>query len=217
MRLEREVTESPLRARGNLGYIQFLQLLQKMWSDAHPEVPLVAQGGKEFSDYPVITYRLDLRKPLANEPKFRYREQVITAPGEPNLIIFGQRFQNVVTFTAWTNDDPYLADELIEVFEDFMMEFTPVFKKLGLSEILYARRLPDENGARGKGLGIVERSVSYLVTIEKIKRMEKPKLEQIIIDARKFIADPYWVEQATPATPLITRFVDQFTTDPTSL
>lgn len=211
MRFERSETNSPLRAQGNLNYIQFLQLLQKMWLDAHPDVPLVAQGGKEFSKYPVMTYRLDLRRTIQNEPKPRMREQIITSPGEQNLIIFGQRFQNVVTFTAFTNSNPQLAEELIEVFEDFMIEFTPVFKALGLSELLYARRLPDTDGSRGKGLGIVERSVSYMVTTEKVIVTRKDKIEQIIIDARTFVEDPYWiVSDATPATPIIMSIVDQF-------
>lgn len=210
MRFERSETNAPLRAQGNLNYIQFLQLLQKMWLDSHPDVPLVAQGGKEFSTYPVMTYRLDLRRTLQNEPKPRMREQVITSPGEQNLVIFGQRFQNVVTFTAFTNSNPQLAEELIEVFEDFIIEFTPVFKALGLSELLYARRLPDTDGARGKGLGIVERSVSYMVTTEKVIVTRKDKIDQVIVDARTFIEDPYWViPDATPATPIIISIVDQ--------
>lgn len=181
-----------------------------MWVDAHPDIPLVAQGGKEFSSYPVMTYRLDLRKPIQNEPKPRIREEVTTAPGEPSLLIMGQRFQNIITFTAFTNDNPQLSEEIIEVFEDFMIEFTPVFKELGLSDLLYARRLPDTDGSRGKGLGIVERSVSYMVTTEKIIITAKEKLEKIAIDARVFVNNPYWViPDATPATPITITIVDQ--------
>ena len=214
MREEYNKTNAPLRAKGNLGYITFLQLLQKMWTDAHPDIPLVAEGGKQFPEYPIISYRLDNRKPIQNEPKPRYREEIFNAPGESNLLIAGQRFQNLVTFTVYSNDNPYLAEEIVEVFENFMFQFTPVFKALGLSDILYARRLPDTDGSRGKGLGIVERSVSYLITIEKVIVMKKPQLEQVIIDARTFINDPYWVSaDATPATPIIMKIVDQFSTE----
>lgn len=211
IRVERSVTESPLRARGNLNYIQFLQVLQKMWVDGHPDIPLVAQGGKEFSSYPVITYRLDLRKPIQNEPKPKLREHVITAPGEPDVLIMGQRFQNIITFTAFTNDNPQLAEEIIEVFEDFMIEFTPIFKELGVSDLFYARRLPDTDGSRGRGLGIVERSVSYMVTTEKIILTSRDKLESVLIDARIFVADPYWVTpDTTPATPISIEITDQY-------
>ena len=210
-RVERSVTESPLRARGNLNYIQFLKVLQKMWFDGHPDVPLVAQGGKEFSKYPVMTYRLDLRKPVQNEPKPKLREHVITSPGEPDLLIMGQRFLNIITFTAFTNENPQLAEELIEVFEDFMIEFTPVFKELGVSDLLYARRLPDTDGSRGKGLGIVERSVSYAVTTEKVIVTSKDKLESVLIDARIFVDDPYTITpDATPATPISIYITDQY-------
>ena len=213
MRPEKVMTNAPLRAKGNLGYIQFLQLLQKMWTDAHPDIPLIAQGGKEFSSYPVMTYRLDLRRTIQNEPKPRYREQIITAPGENNMIIMGQRFQNIITFTAFSNENPQLSEEISEVFEDFMIEFTPVFKELGLSEILYARRLPDTDGSRGKGLGIVERSVSYMVTTEKVIVTEKAKLEKVLIDARIFVEDPYWQTQyAAPATPIVLNIYDQLST-----
>lgn len=211
MKMNRIMTNSPLRAQGNLGYIQFLQVLQKVWTDSHPDIPLVASGGKEFSSYPVMTYRLDNRRPLQNEPKPKYREQVFTTPGEPNLIIFGQRFQNLVTFTVFTNDNPQLAEEIIEAFEDFMIWTTPVFKALGLSELFFARRLPDTDGSRGKGLGIVERSVSYMVTTEKIIITPQEQLDQVIIDARVFIDNPYWTDyDATPATPIILDIVDQF-------
>jgi hypothetical protein len=202
-------TPSPLRASGNLGYIQFLQVLQKIWIDAHPDIPLVAEGGKEYETYPIITYRLDLRRPLQDEPKPKLREQVFTVPGEPNIIIKGQRFQNIVTFTVITNSNPILAEEVVEVFENFIIEFTSVFKFLGLSEIVYARRLPDQTGSRGKGLGVTMRSVSYLVTTEKIIKTTQTKLEKVAISARKFLDDPYWVyTEATPATPFITTIVD---------
>ena len=211
MRIQQDRTVAPLRSQGNLSFIQFLQLLQKMWIDAHPDIPLVAQGGKEFSSYPVMTYRLDQRQAMQGEPKPKIREEIVTAPGESNLLIFGQRFHSVVTFTVYTNENPYLAEEIIEVFENFMMEFTWVFKALGLSEILYSRRLPDSDGQRGKGLGIVEKSVSYMITTEKVIVTERQKLEQVLIDARVFVEDPYWAPDATPATPIIIEINDQFT------
>ncbi len=199
-----------MRSGGNLSYIQFIQLVQKMWIDAHPDVPLVATSGKEFSSYPVITYRLDQRQPMQAEPKPKVREEIQTGPGQKNIRITAQRFHSIITFTVFTNDNPYLAEEIIEVFENFMMEFTWVFKLLGLSEILYSRRLPDSGGERGRGLGIAERSVSYMITTEKVAVSELDKLEQIVVAARVFIQDPYWYQDATPATPIIVDINDQF-------
>lgn len=202
-----------LKAKGNLGLIQFLQVLQKMWIDAHPDVPLVATGGREVAEYPVIIYRQDLTKPIEGEPKPRYREEIATNPGEPNYIIAGQRFQHIITFTVFTSTDPHLAEAILDAFEDFMLQFTPIFKELGVSEIVYARRLPDGEDTR-PGLAVNERSVSYMVTIEKIIKVSVQKLENVLVNARLFLEDPFWSDQATPATPILVNIEDQYSTLP---
>lgn len=190
-----------LKARGNLTYLEFLRVVNKLWEDAHPGIPLIATTTKSMATYPCITYRLDLRKPHPSEPKPRFREEIRTEAGEDAVIIAAQRFQNIITFTVMAQSDPHAAEELIEVFEDFMIEFQPVFKELGVSELVYARRNPDAHDER-PGLGISERSASYMLTTEKLILTTYKKLQTITAEIRTFLE----TNQATPtygATPNI--------------
>lgn len=205
-----------LRAKGNLSYLDFLRLLGRMWLDAHPDIPFVAQTGKEFPVYPVIGYRQDLTKPHPVEPKPRYREEIATATGEPAIIIAAQRFQMVITFTIYTQENPQLAEEILEVFELFILEMTPVFKELGASELVYARRLPDTSDQR-PNISVVERSVSYMLTIEKSTVTTVAKLEQVLIDARVFMEEAEWLHPATPDLVPTVSIVDTFSATPNRL
>ena len=181
------IPKQQLRAKGNLSYLDFIRLVKKLWEDAHPDIKLQPTADKSFPKYPVITYRLDFRKAHPNEPKPRYREEMPTGANEDAILILGQRFQNLVTFTALDETDPHTTEALIEVFEDFMMEFQPVFKELGASELVYARRIPDSHDTR-PGEGINSRSVSYLLTTEKIIKTSVSKIDEVIIDARLYLS-----------------------------
>jgi hypothetical protein len=102
-------------------------------------------------------------------------------------LIYGQIFQNIIRFSVITKNDPQLAEAIIENFEDFMDTYTPVFKRLGLSEFLYARREPDDEGTRA-GTDICTRTVAYLVTIEKVHRMNMSRIQNIVVGARLFLS-----------------------------
>lgn len=176
------VNNLPMRAKGNLSYPQFIQLLRQLWSRAHPNIQLVTSGADDPAKYPCIIYSLQLRKAHQSEPKMRHREQR-NSNGE-TFLIGGQRFQNLVYFEAiGESKDVDTVESLVEVFEDFMMEYTPVFKKLGVSELVYARRLSDSELAR-PGQNVVRRIVSYMVTTEKVIATRYDKLEKITVNAR---------------------------------
>lgn len=175
-----------LRARGSLSYPEFVRLVTKVWMDAHPDIPIIATGTKNVAQYPIITYRLDLRKAHPAEPKPKHREEIATDPTAPAALISGQRFQNVITFTATAQEDPHKAEEIIEEFQNFMLEFTPVFKELGASELVFLRRLPDSADSR-PGEGVVGRALSYLLTTETIRKIEVAKLEEVLVNARIFL------------------------------
>lgn len=173
------------RAQGNLQYLDFIDMVKEMWESAHPE-PIVPSGGEQFAKYPSIVYSLQLRKAHPSEPKPKYRDEIITNPGEQGIIICGQRYQNIVNFTVVDDDSPRNAEELVEVFEDFMLEFTPIFKQMGLSEIVYARRLPDDDQPR-VAENVNMRTVSYLVTTEKIIKTSYDKWHSMLVRARMAI------------------------------
>ena len=177
--------EEPLRAEGNLSYLDFIELVKGMWAKTNPQIPIVPTQSKRYAKYPVITYGLELRKPFVDESKARYRNEHKVANDGSVYIVTGQRFTNIVKFTAITDNDPYLCEQIIEMFEDWMDEWTKVFKRLGVSEMTYARRLPDDEGTR-QGSDVCERAVTYMVRIEKLHQTSVSKLDEMVISARIF-------------------------------
>jgi len=100
--------------------------------------------------------------------------------------IWGQRFQNLVMFSAVTRADPDLASEIIEEFQSFMEEHIDTLKRLGASEIVFSRRMPD-NSRKRSSEDIDEKSIAYLVTIETVSYVQEAKLESILVEARTYL------------------------------
>lgn len=184
---------APLQAAGNLTYIEFISVVKLLWENLHPEIPIVPTQPAQYSTYPCIVYGLELRKAHTTEPKPRSR-QVISN----DKMVFGQRFQNVVSFTVTTKmmggadqsnryDGAEIADALAEIFEDFMLEYTPVFKRLGASEFIYARRLADSEENKNN-TDIIKRTITYMLTTEKLIITSVGIIEQIAIDVRTHMA-----------------------------
>lgn len=175
-------TGLPMRAKGNLSYLQFIDLVRELWSQAHPDIQIVTSGNDDPAKYPCIIYSLQLRKTHPSEPKMRYREER-NDNGEV-FVVGGQRFQNLVYFEAiGETQHVETVETLIEAFEDFMMEHTPVLKQLGVSELVYARRLSDSELVRPSA-NVVRRVVSYMVTTEKVIATRYDKLKEITVHAR---------------------------------
>ena len=154
-------------------------------------------------EYPaIIGYHLELRKSHTTEPKPRMRQNIVS-PGNNHYTIYGQRFQNIVGFTAMckvgtfqgpngetTRDDldaSVLCDQVIEAFEDFMIEYTPILKAAGASELVYSRRLADSEINRA-GNDIHKRTVTYMLTTEKTYAIKNERIEKIAVDARTWMA-----------------------------
>lgn len=188
---------SPLQASGNLTYLEFIAVVKALWENAYPDIKLQPTASGTYAEYPVIIYGLEIRKTHTSEPKPRTRNtQHIN-----NTMVFGQRFQNVVSFTLMTKADQatskndlekrysgaHVADALIEAFEDFMLEHTPVFKRLGASELVYSRRLSDSDVNRD-ATDIIKRTVTYMLTTEKLIATSVDTIEKIAIDVRRYMA-----------------------------
>lgn len=210
----------PLQAEGNLTYLEFISVLKTMWEESFPNYPIKASSSSEPSftwfnkNYidpetgntigryeetdAIITYSLELRKAHSVEPKPRMRR--ITSN---EIYIYGQRFQNIIAFTAMSpvgkrsgdstnlisddQDNAYLVESLIEVFEDFMIEYTPIFKKIGASELTYSRRLSDSEVNRDQK-DVHKRTVTYMLTTEKTFAAQAGKVETLSLDIRMAMA-----------------------------
>jgi len=133
-------------------------------------------------------------------------------PKDIDQIIYGQRFQNIVAFNVYTrasradikgDENPgYVgaeaADRIMEVFEDFMLEHTPIFKRLGASEFVYSRRVSDSKLVRD-GIDVCKRTVTYMLTTEKLILTSISKIEKILIDLRTYMATE--MQNVIPSTP----------------
>lgn len=183
----------PLQAAGNLSYPEFIAVVKILWENLHPDIPIVPTQPAQYSVYPCIVYGLELRKAHTTEPKPRNR--VVT---DRDKMVFGQRFQNVVAFTVTNKimggsdkqvryDGAEVADALAEVFEDFMLEYTPVFKRLGASEFVYARRLADSEENKNN-TDVVKRTITYMLTTEKLIVTSVGIIDKIAIDVRTHMA-----------------------------
>lgn len=222
----------PLQAEGNLTYLEFISVLKSMWEESFPNYPIKASSSgdqaftwfnKSYTDPEtgniigryeqtdaIITYSLELRKAHTVEPKPRMRQVA-----NRDIYIYGQRFQNIIAFTAIApvgkkygsnseiitddQDNAYLVESLIEAFEDFMLEYTPIFKKIGASELTYSRRLSDSEINREQK-DVHKRTVTYMLTTEKTFAAQAGKIETLALDIRTGMA--YESEQsATPSYP----------------
>lgn len=184
-----------LRARGSLTYLEFIRLVKSIWEDGHPDIPILPTGGENTAVYPCILYGLELRTAHRDDPKPRRFREISDKDAESSIITTSQRFDNIVSFVAVAERDPILAEEIIEAFEDFMTEITPVLKELGASEIVYSRRYPDSEQGR-QGEGVAMRKVAYKLTTEKVVATEIEKLEAISISIR----NKEWLDGELPVT-----------------
>lgn len=157
----------------------------------------------------VIGYSLELKKAHTVEPKPRMRQNILSN----SVTVYGQKFQNIVGFTVMsqanllqgensqsTRDDldtAILCDQIIDAFEDFMLEYTPIFKAAGASDLVYSRRLSDSEVSRDNK-NIHKRSVTYMLTTEKIFAIRNERIESIKVDIRNWLANQDKFMQATP-------------------
>lgn len=164
-----------------------------------------------LDEYPaIIGYSLELRKTHSIEPKPRMRQNILSN----SVTIYGQKFQNIISFSVMskvgvfqgqdsttTRDDldaSVLCDQIIEAFEDFMLEYTPIFKAAGASELVYSRRLSDSEMSR-ENKDLHKRVVTYMLTTEKTFAIKNEIISKIAIDVRTWMA--YEKELLVQATP----------------
>lgn len=170
-----------------------------------------ASSISSLDEFPaIIGYSLELRKAHTVEPKPRIRQNVLGN----SVTIHGQKFQNIISFTVMaksgtlqgpdstsTRDDvdtAVLCDQIVEAFEDFMLEYTPIFKAAGASELVYSRRLSDSDINR-ETRNLHKRTVTYMLTTEKTFAIKNERINKIAVDARTWMAyEKELYESATP-------------------
>jgi hypothetical protein len=195
----RSYFSEPLQSSGKLTYLDFVGLVKEAWEQSHPNIPVVPMAMNEYDMlciHPaVIVYSMELRKTHVNEPKPKIRQ----VSNSEEVTVYGQKYQNIISFTIMARvgklegqdpssvqddlDKSVLCDQIIEEFEDFMLEYTPVFKYLGANELTYSRRLSDSEVAR-RTKDVHKRTVTYMLTTEKTFAVRNRTIEEIAINTR---------------------------------
>jgi hypothetical protein len=186
----REVPLYFTRAEGGLTYPELMQAIESVWKRVNPTpVPMYSYGvTKEQVQFPCIVFNLS-RRETTDEIKPKVREEIVLGDGSI-MRMRGQRFLDTVSFIICTDGDPRTADLLADGLEDFMLEYTGVFKRLGVSELLYGRRYKDTLDTSW-GDNIVTRWIDYHVTTEKVYAVDQAKLEEISLMVRAQLEGTY--------------------------
>lgn len=196
----------PLKHPANLTYPQMMLLLKQLWESLHPEISFVPFGGSQKYDPERghIVYALDNRKPAADNSKKRIREITDAIDVESKkVMIFTQTFNNLISFTA-IHKDPIIAEELIEAFEDFIIEVTPILLRNGAQSVHYARRTHDEHKQR-YGEDVAARVIIYDIQLQKVLIAEISALEEISVRAQNYVQ--FILDNTDQATPNITTII----------
>lgn len=193
-KMPQHMQTAPLQAQRNLSFLQYIDLVELLWGMAHPEITFgPIKPDKAYDpDKGYIAYSLENRVTTPNNTKPRFRQEVDhpTKDGD-RISIWTQSFQNTISFTS-LHRNPRVAEETIEAFEDFIIEGTPVFKRLGIEELVYGRRIADDHDRR-YGEDISARTVYYQVTTQKVMPVEQSKLKELIFHIASLPGqDPAW-------------------------
>lgn len=182
----------------SLTYHEFIDLVKFLWEKGHPDIEFVPMNGGGIADIQkgYIVYALESRTPTKDFPKPRVRETIKDTESGEDIEVSVQVFNNLISFSA-VHQNPRVAEEIIEAFEDFIQEHMSTFHENGISNIFYDRRYPDGRDARiGQDLSV--RKIGYLLILEKVTLVSYSRIQEITIDVRTFRTQYYDVPPATP-------------------
>lgn len=183
----------PLKAYGNVTYLQFIDIITQLWERAHPELKLIPDGARDQyrPEVGYIVYHLDNKKSSDNHLKPSMREDLFeTDSGQKRGAMFSQSFDYLVRFTA-VHKNPRTAEEIITAFEDFMIVIQPQMGMVGVEKFFYNRRVSDRDETRF-GSDVASRSSIYLIVLQRLLLIRQEVLEAVKIDVR------LGLENATP-------------------
>lgn len=185
----------PIKAFGNVTYIQLMDILRNLWQKMHPEVQFAPYGTRtKFNPQKgYIIYSVENKKTTEMNSKPRHREDLVkTDTCDYVATVYTQSFDYLIRFDA-IHEDPHVAEQLLEAFEDFMIIIMPEMKYIGVEKLFYNRRVSDRDLSK-TGQDNACRSVIYMATLQKLLIAKPETLEAIRIDVRV-----NW-SQATPQT-----------------
>jgi len=170
----------------NPGYKAAPQVVPKVitWSNVRKEPGTMS--GTPFAGTQEI--KLRFREYIAifgdSSKKFIISTSDSTMDTEAGLIGFikikAQAFDNLVQYNIWTKSN-YEAESLMEWFEEFMENYTGMFREAGIVQMYMNRRVRDETMVQMKN-GYHVRSVLYYVRTERVKIETFSPIKRINLD-----------------------------------
>lgn len=188
-----------LQAPASMEYVQFCKAVSIAWSKSHPDIPMMAEGSKNFDNAgKFITFHLQRREPADSTPKQRAMENVysrLTSTGiggneivtEEATLTAMMKFSNTVVFTIHVPIEQgagEIADLLCEEFERFMLEHTELFMRLGADQLRYFRRFYDDSLLSEGSSNSVRRFIAYTLHTQIVTQAKVPVLQQLEAEIR---------------------------------
>jgi hypothetical protein len=187
------------QAPASMEYVQFCKAVEIAWRRSHPDIPMMAEGSKNFDNAKtIITFHLQRRQPADNTPKQRAMEnvyQTLTRPQisgpdiveEEAVLTAMMRFENTVVFTIHVPKEQgggEIADLLCEEFERFMLEHTRLLMQLGADQLRYFRRFYDDSLLKEGSSDSVRRFIAYTLHTQIVTQAKVPVLQQVEAEIR---------------------------------
>lgn len=189
----RRLSEAPLKAEKSANMRDFIKMVSKVVSMAMRDlkVEFMPDEGKRIVvdpektlDHPVITYRVISRTPK-KELKAREREGLVLeethrkSEGRKGTV-YGQKFKAYIQFDIVASEYS-VADEVMDNFEDLILNYTHFFKKNGVAELLFEKHYTDENLDMYRQ-SVSVRSLQYYVELEKLTMVYDTEIQDIQIN-----------------------------------
>lgn len=140
---------------------------------------------------PIITYRTSEKTPSqmgqVKEIKPRIRHQFSIPETGEAYQIWGQRFDCIVEFGVWADNDSK-AEEYAEFFEEFMTTYCGLFKENGIIEIIHLKTV-DEMHPHSWRVDFSSRHVIYHVIIDKKIPVSLATIEEVRVKLKNLKED----------------------------
>jgi 2-succinyl-5-enolpyruvyl-6-hydroxy-3-cyclohexene-1-carboxylate synthase len=168
-------------------FAKIYKIIKSMWEKTNPSVKIY-HGGHEFFDpeFPCITIQVFSEIPADGWPKPRVVEVIPGTTGTTgsrnDLIQIAQLFELIIradVFCTQNAGGAETAEEVLEAFKRFMIEFAYVFLKKGIGDIRYKKRFVDDNVVKIGDMYVVKRSLAYQVITQYVNYTLINHLEEI--------------------------------------
>lgn len=167
-------------ANGNISFVAFANMIADMWNEAHEDIPFYQEGSANSDvSYPVIVWKNAGRSPVVEETGHR-KKLIETVTDEFGEYAYTKRIgvtRNTFRVTVKATD-PDVADQIIEMLEDFVEEVTGALMKLGIKRVMYAGRV-DLDPTKDQGKTLNHRRSEWVVHEQRTTVVKESTIQEV--------------------------------------